>query len=124
MLWSYLVHRSDPDQDGYLSWPERQQVMHDLREGLKHERKSSFRARNYYHVPEMLEKAGLAPPKADLNVLWTSLDGPIMIKDLDCFSIDLNECLASGFSAESPYMHQQSPVFSTAAMLDRVARYV
>ncbi|KXS93473.1 hypothetical protein AC579_7085 [Pseudocercospora musae] len=122
LLWSYLIHRSDPDQDGYLSWDERQQVVKDLEEGLQNGSKSSFRARNFYHYSDILEDAGLEPPKVNLDILWTSMDGPAMIKDADCFAFDVNECLAPGFSAEDSYSHRDTPAFSTAAMLDRVAR--
>ncbi|SMY26217.1 unnamed protein product [Zymoseptoria tritici ST99CH_1A5] len=120
LLWSYLLHRSDPDQDGFLSWDERQQIAKDLEEGLENEGKSSFRVRNFYHLPEILESAGLEPPKVNLDILWTSSDGPIMTKDADCFSFDMNECLAPGFSVKgSSY---KMPMFSTSAIFDRVLR--
>ncbi|EME84648.1 uncharacterized protein MYCFIDRAFT_187575 [Pseudocercospora fijiensis CIRAD86] len=45
-----------------------------------------------------------------------------MIKDADCFAFDVNDCLAPGFSVEGFSNHRDTPVFSTAAMLDRVAR--
>lgn len=122
LLWSYLVHRSDPDADGYLSWDERQQIIEDLEEGLQNESKSSFRARNYNHYSELLEGAGLEPPKVNMDLLWTSMDGPAMIKDADCFAFDVNECLAPGFSSDSPFSHRSTPLFSTAAILDRVTR--
>ena len=120
LLWSYLMHRSDVDQDGYLSWSEREQVIQDLQEGLQNEAKSSYRTRNFYHLPEVLEDAGLSPPKVNLDILWTSMDGPVTGKDIDCLNFDMNSCLAPGFSANGT--SGSTPVFSTAAILDRVAR--
>ncbi|KAI5366631.1 putative stealth protein CR2 region 2 [Septoria linicola] len=122
LLWSYLMHRSDQDQDGYLSRQEREQIMLDLEEGLMNEGKSSFRFRNFYHLPETLEAAGLDPPKVNLDILWTSMDGPVTGKDIDCLNFDVNDCLAPGFSANDTSENFKAPVFSTAAILDRVAR--
>ncbi|KAM3414602.1 3-O-alpha-D-mannopyranosyl-alpha-D-mannopyranose xylosylphosphotransferase [Cercospora zeina] len=122
LLWSYLMHRSDQDQNGYLSWPERQQIITDLWEGLQNVG-GSYRTRQFYHLPENLEDAGLQPPKVNLDILWTSMDGPVTTKDVDCLTFDVNECLAPGFSAEdSTASSSEVPVFSTAAILDRVAR--
>lgn len=120
LLWSYLAIRSDPDKDGYLSWPERKQIIADLEEGLRNEGQSSYRFRHFYHLPEILEEAGLNPPKVNIDIQWTSMDGPVTSKDIDCLSFDVNDCLAPGFSAEDSFTN--TPVFSTAAILDRVAR--
>ena len=122
LLWSYILHRADPNQDGFLSWSERQQIMRDLEQGLQNEGQSSFRARNFYHYAETLESAGLEAPKVNLDIQWTSIDGPIMIKDADCFAFDVNDCLAPGFSAKDMAAPQTSPMFSTAAIFERVAR--
>lgn len=116
------MHRSDQDQDGYLSWTERQHIIKDLEEGLQNEGKSSFRTRTFYQVSDILEDAGLNPPKVNLDILWTSMDGPVTAKDVDCFSFDVDDCLAPGFSSKSAFEHQQTPIFSTATILDRVAR--
>jgi hypothetical protein len=124
LLWSYLMHRSDPDRDGYLSWDEREQVIKDLQEGLSNEGKSTYRSRTYYHLPEILEAAGLEPPKVNLDITWTSMDGPIMTQnaDLDCYSFDVNACLAPGFAAGDTSAPTRNPSFSTAAIFDRVMR--
>ncbi|CAK1367879.1 unnamed protein product [Cercospora beticola] len=122
LLWSYLMHRSDKDHNGYLSWPEREQVIEDLQDGLRN-MGGSYRTRHFYHLPETLESAGLDPPKVNLDILWTSMDGPLAIKDVDCLSFDVNDCLAPGFSAEDiTKSSSKAPVFSTAAILDRAAR--
>lgn len=122
MLWSYLMLRSDVDRDGYLSWQERKVILDDLADGMQNEAKSSFRTRNFYHVPDMLEKAGLEAPLVNTDILWTSLDGPVMIKDIECHDFDVNDCLAPGFSTDSTDSHHRSPVFAASTVFDRVAR--
>ena len=120
LLWSYLMLRSDIDQDGNLGWGERQTILKDLREGMVHEGKTGFRKRMFYHMPESFEKAGLEAPKVNLDVLWTSLDGPVAIKDRDCYEFNVTECLAPGFASMGP-PHSESN-FSTTAIFDHVAR--
>ena len=121
-LWSYLLHRADPDQNENLSWDERQQIMADLEAGIKHEGKTNFRQRNFYHLAQELEDAGLEAPKVNTDVQWTSLDGPLAIRDIECLEFDVDECLAPGFSSPSSDAKTRNPVFSTAAIFDRVAR--
>lgn len=122
LLWSYLMVRADLDGDGYLSWSERKKVLLEVLEGHENEDKSSFRARNFYSLPDVLEDAGLEPPAVNFDILWTSLDGPMYIKDLECFDFDINECLAPGFTANLDTEGDMNPVFSTAAMFDRASR--
>ncbi|KAI9761305.1 MAG: hypothetical protein M4579_001095 [Chaenotheca gracillima] len=122
LLWSYLLFRSDPDQDGNLSWEERQVIMADLEEGMANEGKTSFRARNFYHVAQELEKAGLEAPKVNIDIQWTSLDGPAMIRDAECLEFNVDECLAPGFSTPVSDARYRNPVFSTATIFDRVSR--
>jgi hypothetical protein len=122
LLWSYIILRSDTDNDGMLTWPERQQIMQELEAGILNVKKTSYRRRNFYHLPAALEKAGLEPPKVHMNILWTSLDGPITIKDVDCDTFDVNECLAPGFSTSNSGSQSKNPVFSSALVFDRLAR--
>ena len=122
LLWSYIMLRSDQDGDGNLSWNERQVIMDDLATGMKTEGKTSFRKRNFYHVPQLLERAGLQPPNVNTDVQWTSLDGPVTIQGINCLEFDVNECLAPGFSISSSDEKSQNPVFSSALIFDRVAR--
>ncbi|EMD67430.1 hypothetical protein GGP41_007328 [Bipolaris sorokiniana] len=122
LLWSYIMMRSDSNNDGYLDWNERQNVMNDLAEGLSNEPPETFRRRMYYHVQDYLEQAGLKPPVVNNDILWTSLDGPIMTKDLDCDAFDTEDCLAPGFSISSSDAEARSPIFSTATIFDRVTR--
>jgi hypothetical protein len=122
LLWSYIMLRSDTNDDGYLDWTERLRIQEDLAEGMGNESPEIFRQRVYYHVDDHLERAGLKPPVVNTDVLWTSLDGPEMIKDLDCDAFDMEDCLAPGFSTSSSDAEARSPVFSAAAIFDRVAR--
>ncbi|KAF2123950.1 hypothetical protein P153DRAFT_351535 [Dothidotthia symphoricarpi CBS 119687] len=122
LLWSYLMLRSDKNEDGYLSWPERKVILGHLVEGMSNESPEVYRRREYYRVSDHLEEAGLEPPKVNTDILWTSLDGPVMIKDLDCDAFDTEDCLAPGFSMASADAQARSPVFSSAAIFNRVAR--
>jgi len=56
------------------------------------------------------------------SVLWTSLDGPSAIKDIECFEFNVNECLAPGFSTPSSDSTHLNHVFSSASIFDRVSR--
>lgn len=112
--------RSDPDRDGYLDWKEREAVIKDLEEGIANE--GSFRKRMYYYVGKSLEDAGLKAPKVNVETTWTSLDGPLHIGNIDCFEFNVNECLAPGFSSPQWDQKSNNPMFSTAAIFDRVVR--
>ncbi|THW21870.1 hypothetical protein D6D24_01462 [Aureobasidium pullulans] len=122
LLWSYIMIRSDPDRNGYLNWEERQAIVSDLEEGLANEGRNSFRKRMYYYVAKSLGDAGLEAPKVNVETTWTSLDGPATIANIDCFEFNVNECLAPGFSSPSWDERSDNPVFSTAAIFDRLAR--
>jgi hypothetical protein len=122
LLWSYIMMRSDIDNDGYLDWSERQRILSELTEGMGNDSPEIFRRRIYYHVSDHLEQAGLKPPIVNTDILWTSLDGPVMIKDLDCDAFDTEDCLAPGFSMSSSDAEARSPVFSAATIFDRVTR--
>jgi hypothetical protein len=122
LLYSYVMMRSDSDEDGYLGWSERKRILRDVEEGMSNESTEVFRRRIYYNVGDHLEEAGLEPPTVNTDILWTSMDGPAMIKDLDCDTFDAEECLGPGFSTEVSDSRAHSPVFSTAAIFDRVAR--
>jgi hypothetical protein len=122
LLWSYIIQRSDSNQDGNIEWSERQAIMKDLEEGMANEANTRFRTRMFYLVPELLEAAGLEAPKVNLDIVWTSLDGPSSIRDIECFEFNVNECMAPGFSLQSADEHFTNPVFSAASIFDRVAR--
>jgi len=114
--------RSDVDWNGNLGWIERQAVMEDLEQGMSKEGETGFRKRMFYHMSEHLEEAGLEPPQVNIDVQWTSLDGPAAIKDIECFEFNVNECLSPGFSTPTSDETHTNYVFSTASIFDRVAR--
>jgi hypothetical protein len=122
LLWSYIMQRSDVNQDGNIGWSERQTIMEELEEGMTNELNTTYRSRIFYQVPELLEAAGLEAPKVNLDILWTSLDGPSSIRDIECLEFNINECIAPGFSVQSTDEHFINPVFSSASIFDRVAR--
>ncbi|KAF2838867.1 hypothetical protein M501DRAFT_934881, partial [Patellaria atrata CBS 101060] len=122
LLWSYIMIRSDTNGDGNLGWAERQAVMHDLEQGLEREGQTTFRKRMFYYVGRSLAEAGLEPPKVNIDTLWTSLDGPAMIRDIECYEFDVNQCLAPGFSSPLSDQHYTNPVFSSATIFDRLSR--
>ena len=121
LLWSYIILRSDVNDDGYLDSDERRPIQVEIIQGMKTEGKLTYRKRNYFHVAQLLQKAGLDAPKVNTDVTWTSLDGPQAIRDVDCAEFDVNECLAPGFSLSSN-SSARNPMFSTAVIFDRVAR--
>jgi hypothetical protein len=122
LLWSYIMVRSDTDQNGNLGWAERQKIMEELEEGMTREGQPGFRKRMFYHMSESLEEAGLEAPKVNVDVQWTSLDGPATINNIECFEFNVNECLAPGFSTSSSDENHANYIFNTASVFDRVAR--
>ena len=122
LLWGYIMQRSDIDKNGNLDWTERRTIMKELQEGMENEGRTGFRKRMYYNMNEALEAAGLEAPKVNVDIQWTSLDGPAAIKDIECFDFNVNECLAPGFSSPSSDDGHMNYVFNTASIFDRVAR--
>ena len=122
LLWSYIMIRSDTDRNGNLGWQERQAIMADLEEGMTKEGQPGFRKRMFYNMNEALESVGLEAPKVNVDVQWTSLDGPAAINNIECFEFNVNECLAPGFSTPFSDEHNKNHVFSTASIFDRVTR--
>lgn len=122
MLWSLIMIKSDLNGDGFLNWDERKSLIALLEQGMENESKTSFRKRNFYHVAQRLEKAGLEAPRVHTDHLWTSLDGPSALLNLDCSEFDVNECLAPGFSISKSDSFSPNPIFSSAVIFERVAR--
>jgi len=122
LLYSYIMLRSDQNDDGYLDWKERSEILRELAEGMENQSPEQYRRRIYYRVADHLEEAGLEPPKVNTDILWTSMDGPAMIKTLGCDTFDTEDCLGPGFSESSSDSAARSPVFSSAVIFDRVAR--
>ena len=126
LLWSYIVQRSDINQNGNLGWNERKAIIAELEEGMANEGNITFRTRQFYRVHKFLENAGLEAPKVNVDILWTSLDGPSAIQGLKCQEINIkdwaNECMGPGFSSDSSEKYNNKPIFSSAVIFDRVAR--
>jgi hypothetical protein len=112
--------RSDRDGDGWLDWSERQQVIDEISNGTRNIGSSSFRRRHFYHLPAALEKAGLKPPQVNTNIQWTSLDGPVAMRDADCSDFNVDDCLAPGFGMLQS--SNRNPVFSSTVIFDRLSR--
>lgn len=122
MLWSLIMIKADKNNDGFINWDERRELLATLEHGMANEAKASFRKRNFYHVAQRLETAGLNPPLVHTDHTWTSLDGPSSLQNLDCSEFDVNECLAPGFSIARTDAKTFNPIFSSAVMFERVAR--
>jgi hypothetical protein len=125
LLWSYIMKRSDTNQDGYLDWNERQTVISDLEEGMLNEGNVTYRTRHFYRMADSLETAGLEAPKVNLDVLWTSLDGPSAIRGVKCdFDIRewVDQCMGPSFSTDESDKHHSKPIFSSEIIFDRIAR--
>lgn len=122
LLWSYITIRSDADQDGNISWPERQKIISELKKGMANEAEGKIRERMYFRAPQMLAKAGLETPKVNVNIQWTSLDGPESIMNIKCENFDIDQCLGEGFSSPISDQRYKNPNFSAASIFDRLAR--
>lgn len=131
LLWSFIVSRSDINGDGYLSWPERQQILKVLEPGMNMIAKveasgapvgaSPSRDRMYYKLPELLQDAGLTPPKVNLDVLWTSLDGPETIRKVKCADFSVDKCLAESFASPISDNKILNPEFHTSNIFSRLS---
>jgi len=122
LLWSYIMQKSDRDGDGYMTWSERTTILQDIAKGIAVESENSTRDKIYEEVPTLLRENGLEAPKVNQQILWTSLDGPVMIRDLDCSEFDADQCLAPGFASSVPDQNYANPLFSAATIFDRVSR--
>jgi hypothetical protein len=126
LLWSYIMQRSDTNQDGNLGWSERQAVLAELEEGMSNVGNTTFRTRQFYRIPESLQTAGLEAPRVNVDALWTSLDGPAAIRRAKCHNLDMDEwisqCLGPGFSTDLSDNRYTNPDFSSAAIFNRLAR--
>jgi hypothetical protein len=122
LLWSYVMLRSDANRDGYLDWSERQTIITELKEGIVNEATPNFRQEVFYHVPRLSAKVGLEPPKSNVDIAWTSLDGPEAIKECNPKKFDINNCLGDGFSSSRLDEPGGNSNFSVAIVFERLAR--
>ncbi|ORY62577.1 uncharacterized protein BCR38DRAFT_439116 [Pseudomassariella vexata] len=130
LLWSFFMSRSDANADGYLDWTERRHILNAIEPGWRrltsHDasapaKQDSSRARMYYRLPEVLRKAGLQPPKVNMNVLWTSLDGPETIRNIKCHDFDVDKCFGDSFASARSDSTTSNPDFAASNVFSRVS---
>jgi hypothetical protein len=131
LLWSYIMSRSDNDSDGYLDWKEREAILKAIEPGWRQlsvkqdgrpAPQSADRERMYYHLPDILQTAGLQPPKVNVHILWTSLDGPETIRNIKCSEFSVDECFADSFGSPASDALVPNPDFTTTNIFSRISR--
>lgn len=131
LLWSYIMSRSDVNGDGYLDWSERENILKELEPGWRQlsvkqdgrpAPQAMDRERMYYQLPEILKKAGLQPPKVNVHILWTSLDGPETIRSIKCSEFTVDECLADSFASPMSDAATANPDFTTTNIFSRISK--
>ncbi|KAJ4367743.1 hypothetical protein N0V86_009864 [Didymella sp. IMI 355093] len=65
---------------------------------------------------------GPEAPKVNTEILWTSMDELVTIKDLEGEIFNTEECFEPGFSTALSDAQSQSPVFASAAVFNCIAR--
>ncbi|CAJ2506806.1 Uu.00g079920.m01.CDS01 [Anthostomella pinea] len=130
LLWSLVMSRSDINSDGYLDWTERQHLLDAVEPGWrqlatkdtsKPAAQPENRDRMYYNLPQILRDAGLGPTKVNLNVLWTSLDGPETIRNVKCNDFSVDKCLGDSFASSLSDMTSPNPDFATSNVFSRLS---
>lgn len=130
LLWSFIMSRSDENSDGYLDWTERQHLLEAVEPGWrqlattdpsKPAAQSPIRERMYYKLPEILQKAGLQPPKVNVNVLWTSLDGPETIRNVKCHDFSVDKCFGDSFASALSDSTSSNPDFTASNIFSRLS---
>ncbi|KAK6080881.1 hypothetical protein SCUP234_04979 [Seiridium cupressi] len=131
LLWSYIMSRSDTNSDGYLDWKERQNILRAIEPGWRQlsvkqdgrpAPQAADRDRMYYHLPDILRQAGLQPPKVNVHVLWTSLDGPETIRAIKCSEFTVDECFADSFGSPASDFSSPNPDFTTTNIFSRISK--
>ncbi|KAI1085358.1 hypothetical protein F5B20DRAFT_132 [Whalleya microplaca] len=130
LLWSFVMSRSDANGDGYLDWTERQHLLEAVEPGWrqlasKDESKpapsSPVRERMYYKLPQILQKAGLQPPKVNVNIQWTSLDGPATIRNIKCNDFSVDKCFGDSFDSPLSDNASPNPDFAASNLFSRLS---
>jgi hypothetical protein len=131
LLWSFIMTRSDINGDGYLDWSERQVLLDAIRPGRRAAagedastpvRTAEGRDRMFYQLPSIHKRAGLQPPLSNVNVLWTSLDGPETIRDVKCDKFFIDKCFAESFDSPLSDKSYPNPEFSASNILAQLSR--
>ncbi|KAI0834487.1 hypothetical protein F5Y06DRAFT_289777 [Hypoxylon sp. FL0890] len=131
LLWSFIMSKSDENSDGYLDWTERQHILEAVEPGWrqlatkdssKPAAQSPDRDRMYYKLPQILQKAGLQPPKVNVNILWTSLDGPETIRNIKCNDFSVDKCFGDSFASSlSDSTSSSNPDFAASNIFSRLS---
>jgi hypothetical protein len=131
LLWSFIMTRSDTNGDGYLDWNERQVLLNAIRPGRRAAtsddastpaRTAEGRNRLFYQLPALHKRAGLQPPLSNAKVLWTSLDGPEMIRDVKCHNFYIDKCFAESFDSPISDETYRNPDFTTSNVFSQLSR--
>lgn len=130
LLWSFIMTRSDANGDGYLDWTERRAILDAIEPGWRllgsgdssePAKQDENRIRMYYRLPRTLENAGLEAPKANVNVLWTSIDGPETIRNIKCNDFDVDRCFGDSFGSPLSDDYSRNPDFAASNIFSRIA---
>ncbi|KAI0004852.1 hypothetical protein F4779DRAFT_630244 [Xylariaceae sp. FL0662B] len=130
LLWSFVMSRSDTNGDGYLDWTERQHLLEAVEPGWrqlasnddsKPAPSSPDRDRMYYKLPSILRKAGLQPPKVNVNIQWTSLDGPATIRNIKCNDFGIDKCFGDSFASPLSDNTSPNPDFAASNVFSRLS---
>ncbi|KAI1496231.1 hypothetical protein F5X99DRAFT_422292 [Biscogniauxia marginata] len=130
LLWSFIMSRSDANSDGYIDWTERQHLLDAVKPGwqqlaIKDPSKPApqpqDRDRMYYKLPSILQKAGLQPPRVNINILWTSLDGPEMTRNVKCTDFSIDKCLGDSFASPLSDLTSPNPDFTASNIFSRLS---
>ncbi|KAI0597601.1 hypothetical protein F4775DRAFT_559867 [Biscogniauxia sp. FL1348] len=130
LLWSFIMSRSDANSDGYIDWTERQHLLGAVKPGWQQlaakdpsrpAPEPRDRDRMYYKLPDILQKAGLQPPKVNINVLWTSLDGPEMTRNVKCTDFNIDKCLGDSFASPMSDATSVNPDFAASTVFSRLS---
>lgn len=131
LLWSFIMMKTDVNGDGYLDWSERQALLRAIlpgRTAFSAEDASTpvyiaaGRERIFYQVRKLQERAGLQPPLSNVNVLWTSLDGPETIRDVKCHNFQIDKCFSESFESPVSDSTYRNPDFTAANIFAQLSR--
>ncbi|GAP92551.1 putative udp-glucose 4-epimerase protein [Rosellinia necatrix] len=84
---------------------------------------TGLRDRMYLKVAQMLRGAGLQPPKVNVNVLWTAIDGPQTIHKVKCDGFHVDKCLGDSFASplSDDGAGSRNPDFAVSNVFARLA---
>ncbi|KAI1741286.1 hypothetical protein F4680DRAFT_416284 [Xylaria scruposa] len=132
LIWSFVALRSDINSDSYLDYRERSQLLAAIELGKQQfiKRDSTAtpppitvypRDRMYLRVAQILRQAGLQPPSANVNVLWTGIDGPETIRKVKCDNFSVDKCLGDSFASPLSDETSRNPDFAVPNIFSRLS---